>query len=41
MPEILENADEQRSTRIRGLLAMLWQEWKELEQQIESLILNN
>ena len=37
MPEILENADEQLSTRIRGLLAMLWQEWKELEQQIESL----
>ncbi len=37
MPEILENADEQLSTRIRGLLAMLWQEWKELERQIESL----
>jgi transposase len=37
MPEILENADEQLSTRIRGLLAMLWQEWKDLERQIESL----
>lgn len=37
MPDILENADEQLSTRIRGLLAMLWQEWKELERQIESL----
>jgi transposase len=37
MPEILENADEQLSGRMRGLLALLWQEWKELEQQIESL----
>jgi transposase len=37
MPEILENADEQLSTRIRGLLAMLWEEWKELERQIQSL----
>jgi transposase len=37
MPEILENADDQLSTRIRGLLAMLWEEWKELERQIQSL----
>ena len=31
LPEILENADEQLSTRIRALLAMLWEEWKGLE----------
>jgi transposase len=37
MPEILENADAQLSARMRGLLAMLWQEWKQLEEQIESL----
>jgi transposase len=37
MPEILENADAQMSVRMRGLLAMLWQEWKQLEEQIESL----
>jgi len=37
MPEILENADTQLSTRIRSLLAMLWEEWKELERQIDSL----
>src|SRR5512142_3109625 len=27
LPAILENADEQLSTRIRALLAMLWEEW--------------
>jgi hypothetical protein len=37
LPEILENADEQLSTRLRSLLAMLWEEWKELERKIESL----
>jgi transposase len=37
MPEILENADEQLSMRIRAVLAMLWEDWKELERQIESL----
>jgi hypothetical protein len=37
MPEILENADEQLSTRMRGLLALLWEGWKELERQLESL----
>jgi len=37
MPEILENADEQLSPRMRCLLDFLWQEWKGLESQIESL----
>jgi transposase len=37
LPEILENADAKLSTRIRALLAMLWEEWKELERNIESL----
>jgi transposase len=37
LPEILENGDAQLSPRMRGLLATLWQEWKHLEEQIESL----
>jgi transposase len=37
MPEILENADEKLSTRMRRLLDFLWQEWKGLQSQIESL----
>jgi transposase len=37
MPEILENADEKRTTRLRRLLDFLWQEWKHLQWQIESL----
>jgi transposase len=37
MPEILENADEQLSTAMRRLLDFLWQEWKGLQMQIESL----
>ena len=37
MPEILENADAQLSPRMRNLLATLWQEWKQLEDQVESL----
>ena len=37
LPEILENADEKLSTRIRALLAMLWEEWKELDRKIELL----
>ena len=37
LPEILENADQQLSTRIRVLLQMLGEEWKELERKIESL----
>lgn len=34
MPEILENADEKVSTRMRRLLDFLWQEWKGLQSQI-------
>jgi transposase len=34
MPEILENADEDLTPRMRNLLALLWNEWKELEFQI-------
>ena len=37
LPEILENADAQLSARMRGLLALLWREWKELEEQIAAL----
>ena len=37
MPEILENADAQLSPRMRNLLATLWQEWKQLEEQIDCL----
>ncbi len=36
-PEILENADEKLSTAMRRLLEFLWQEWKGLQLQIESL----
>jgi transposase len=34
MPEILENATEDLTPRMRNLLAMLWNEWKDLELQI-------
>ncbi len=34
MPEILENADEDLTPRMRNLLALLWSEWKDLEHQI-------
>jgi len=34
MPEILENADEDLTPRMRNLLALLWNEWKDLELQI-------
>jgi len=37
MPEILENADEKLTARMRSLLDFLWQEWKHLKLQIESL----
>src|SRR5579863_7119951 len=37
MPEILENADAKLSTAMRRLLDFLWQEWKGLQMQIESL----
>ena len=36
MPEILENGDEQLSPRIRSLLAMMWEEWKQLDERVES-----
>jgi transposase len=34
MPEILEDADEDLTPRMRNLLALLWNEWKDLELQI-------
>src|SRR5512135_2898750 len=37
MPEILENAEEKLSSRMRRLLDFLWQEWKGLQSQIETL----
>jgi transposase len=37
MPEILENADAKLSTAMRRLLDFLWQEWKGLQLQIETL----
>jgi len=37
MPEILENADEDLTPRMRNLLALLWNEWKDLELQIEEM----
>jgi len=36
MPEILENGDAQLSPRIRALLATMWEEWKQLDEQVES-----
>jgi transposase len=37
MPEILENADDRLTACMRRLLDFLWQEWKHLQLQIESL----
>jgi transposase len=37
MPMILENGDEQLSSRMRRLLATLWEEWNQLEEQVERL----
>jgi transposase len=37
MPEILENAEEDITPRMRNLLALLWNEWKDLEQQLVEL----
>jgi transposase len=37
MPEILENAEEDLTPRMRNLLALLWNEWKYLEQQVVDL----
>jgi transposase len=31
IPEVLENAGESLTPRMRNLLALLWVEWKELE----------
>ena len=36
MPEILEHGDALLSPRIRLLLAMMWEEWKQLDEQVES-----
>jgi transposase len=36
MPEILENAEAPLSPRIRALLATMWEEWKQLDGQVES-----
>src|SRR5512142_27124 len=36
MPEILENADTQLSPRMRALLATMWEEWKQLDEQVDS-----
>src|SRR5665811_1137719 len=37
MPEILENAEEYLTPRMRNLLALLWNEWKDFEQQLVGL----
>ncbi len=37
MPEILENAEEDLTPRMRYLLAQLWNEWKDLEQRVVDL----
>jgi len=34
MPEVLENANENLTPRMRNLIAILWSEWKDLELQI-------
>jgi transposase len=34
IPEVLENANENLTPRMRHLVAMLWCEWKDMEQQI-------
>jgi transposase len=37
IPEVLENANENLTPRMRNLVAMLWSEWKDLELQIVEL----
>ena len=37
MPEILENVEQGLTPRVRNLLALLWNEWKDLEQQVVDL----
>src|SRR3979411_1117445 len=34
LPEVLENANENLTPRMRNLVAMLWSDWEELERQI-------
>jgi transposase len=37
MPAILEDAEQNLTPRMRNLLAQLWQEWKQLELDVESI----
>jgi len=37
IPEVLENANEKLTRRMRNLVAMLWSEWKDLELQIAEM----
>jgi transposase len=37
IPEVLENANENLTPRMRNLIAMLWSEWKDLELQIDEM----
>jgi transposase len=37
MPEILENVDANLTPRMRTLVSLLWNEWKDLEQQIVAM----
>jgi transposase len=37
IPETLEDADEKITPRMRNLLSLLWEEWKDLERQLEAM----
>jgi transposase len=37
IPEVLENADANLTPRMRNLVSLLWNEWKDLEQQIAAM----
>jgi len=37
MPDVLENADENLTPPMRNVLSWLWDEWKDLEQQLDLL----
>jgi transposase len=37
IPEVLENANENLTPRLRNLIAMLWSEWKHMELQIQEM----
>src|SRR5512147_1645713 len=37
IPSLLEDADENLTPRMRGLLAHLWQEWKQLDADVEHI----